>query len=181
MMTTVDGFFEGANRDISWHNVDLEFNEFAIRQLDESDTLLFGRVTYQLMAGYWPTREAVQNDPIVAGKMNSLPKIVFSRTLENAGWNNTKIIRDNITDEIVRLKKQPGKEIAVFGSSGLGVSLLHSGLLDELRIMINPVVLANGTRLFEGIDGKLDAKLTGLKAFRSGNVLLYYEPGKRQS
>lgn len=79
-LVTLDGYFEGPNRDISWHNVDAEFNEYAVDMLNSVDTLLFGRVTYELMAGYWSTPEAMKNDPLVAGKINDLPKIVFSRT-----------------------------------------------------------------------------------------------------
>ncbi len=84
VMVSLDGFFEGPNREIDWHNVDEEFNEFAINQLNDVDTLLFGRVTYQLMASYWPTQSAKESDPIVADKMNNLPKIVFSKTLDQA-------------------------------------------------------------------------------------------------
>ena len=83
-MVTLDGYFEGPNHEIDWHNVDGEFNEFAIEQTGAVDMLLFGRVTYQLMASYWPTPDAIKNDPIVADLMNRLPKIVFSRTLEKA-------------------------------------------------------------------------------------------------
>src|SRR5215813_13484252 len=112
-MTTLDGYFEGPNQDISWHNVDEEFNEFAIQQLDEIGTLLFGRVTYQGMASYWPTEFAISDDPEVAGRMNSLPKIVFSRTLDKAEWNNSKLVKDagRVAEEVLRLKEQPGKDI----------------------------------------------------------------------
>src|SRR5688572_13512557 len=96
MMVTVDGFFEGPDQDIDWHNVDEEFNEFAINQLDEVGVLLFGRVTYQLMASYWPTQSAKQNDPVIAERMNSVPKIVFSKTLETVDWDNTRLIKENI-------------------------------------------------------------------------------------
>src|SRR6266496_5967963 len=110
-MVSLDGFFEGPNRDISWHNVDEEFNEFAINQLNEVDTLLFGRVTYEGMASYWPTEFAISNDPIVAGLMNSLPKIVFSTTLDKAEWNNTRLVNDNAAEEVSKLKGRPGKDI----------------------------------------------------------------------
>jgi dihydrofolate reductase len=95
-LITLDSFFEGANQDISWHNVDAEFNEFAIEQSRSGDTLLFGRVTYQLMASYWPTPDAIKNDPIVADYMNRTPKIVVSRTLEKAEWNNTQVVMSRI-------------------------------------------------------------------------------------
>jgi dihydrofolate reductase len=175
-MITLDGFFEGPNRDISWHNVDKEFNDFAIDQLGKTDLLMFGRVTYELMASYWPTPTAVENDLIVAGKMNSIAKVVFSTTLKTADWNNTRLIKENIREEIAKLKQQSGKDIAIFGSSDLAASLMHTGLIDEYRIMVNPVVLGNGKSLFKGIRDKLRLKLLKTKTFHSGNVLLYYRP-----
>jgi dihydrofolate reductase len=176
MMVTLDGFFEGPNHDIDWHNVDEEFNEFAIQQLDDVDTLLFGRVTYEGMASYWPTQFAKENDPVVADKMNTVPKIVFSRTLDKAEWNNSRLVKEHIAEEVSKLKQQQGRDLAIFGSSDLAVSLLQMGLIDELRIMVNPVVLGNGKRLFAGIDEKLNLKLLKTQTFRSGNVLLYYQP-----
>jgi dihydrofolate reductase len=174
MMVTLDGFFEGPGQSINWHNVDEEFNDFALNQLDEIDTLLFGRVTYEGMASYWPTAVAIENDPIVAGKMNSMPKIVFSRTLQTADWENSRLVKDNIAGEVQRLKEQEGRELAIFGSSDLTTSLLQMGLVDELRIMVNPVVLGQGKRLFEGIDKELHLQLLATTAFRSGNVLMRY-------
>jgi len=177
-MTTLDGFFEGSNQDISWHNVDAEFNEFAIDQLKQVDTLLFGRVTYQGMASYWPTELAIGDDPVVAGLMNSLPKIVFSRTLQEAEWSNTRLVNSNVAEEVSKLKQQPGKEIAIFGSSDLAVTLAENGLIDEYRIIINPVFLGKGTPLLKGITDKLNLQLLKSRTFKSGNVLLYYAPEK---
>lgn len=178
MLTSLDGYFEGPDRDINWHNVDEEFNEFAIQQMGGFGALLFGRVTYELMASYWPTEAAKRDDPIVAGLMNSLPKIVFSKTLERAEWNNTRLVKDNYVEEISRLKQQPGKDIAIFGSSDLAVTFIQHDLIDEYRIMVNPVVLGNGKPLFKGIKEKLNLKLAKTKTFKSGNVLLYYAPDK---
>ena len=175
MMVTLDGFFEGPNQDIGWHNVDEEFNEFAIQQLDDVDTLLFGRVTYEGMASYWPTPFAKENDPIVADKMNKVSKLVFSKTLDKAEWDNTRLVREHVAEEISKLKQQPGKDLAIFGSSDLAVSLLQMGLIDELRMMVNPVVLGSGKTLFNGIREKLNLKLLKTRTFRSGNVLLYYQ------
>lgn len=179
MLVSLDGYFEGPGQDISWHNVDAEFNEFAIKQTSELDTLLFGRKTYELMAGYWPTETAKKDDPIVAGQMNSLPKIVVSKTLEKVEWNNSRLVKSNVAQEITKLKQQPGRDIAIFGSSDLTVALTQMGLVDEYRIMINPVVLGDGKPLFSGMKDKLDLKLLKTKSFRNGNVLLYYQPGKR--
>jgi dihydrofolate reductase len=176
MMVTLDGFFEGPNHDISWHNVDEEFNDFAIKQLDELDTLLFGRVTYDMMASYWPTPQAITDDPVVAGKMNNTPKVVFSRKLATAEWSNTRLVKDNAAAEVAGLKQQPGKDIAIFGSSDLTVSLMQAGLVDELRIMVNPVLLGEGKRLLAGLNESVKLRLTGTRNFSSGNVLIYYRP-----
>jgi dihydrofolate reductase len=176
MMVTLDGFFEGPNHTIDWHNVDKEFNTFANEQLDSVGTLLFGRVTYELMAAYWPTPSATKDDPEIAEKMNRMPKIVFSRTLNNAAWQNTRLIKENIVEEISKLKAEPGKDMILFGSSDLSVTLIQHGLIDEIRIMVNPVVLGNGTTLFNGIQERLRLRLMKTKTFHSGNVLLYYQP-----
>jgi len=178
-MVTLDGYFEGPNQDISWHNVDEEFNEFAINQLKEVDTLLFGRVTYKLMASYWPTDSAIQDDPVVAGLMNGLPKIVFSKTLDFVEWNNATLVKDNVAEEVSRLKQKPGKDIAIFGSSDLAVTLAEHNLIDEYRIIVNPVFLGDGKPLLQGIKNKVNLKLLKARTFKSGNVLLYYMPDKK--
>ena len=174
-MVSLDGYFEGPNQDISWHNVDAEFNDFAIKQLDEIGALLFGRVTYQLMASYWPTPMAREDDPVVADKMNRLPKVVFSRTLDKLEWENSKLVKDHAAEQVSELKQQPGKDLAIFGSSDLAVSLMRTGLIDEFRVMVNPVVFGGGKPLFKGIDNRVKLKLVNSRPFRSGNVLLYYE------
>jgi dihydrofolate reductase len=176
LVATVDGYYEGPNGEFDWPVVDEEFNEFGLQQLDEVDTLLFGRVTYQGMAAYWPTPAAEQDDPRVAAKMNGLSKIVVSRTLHKAEWANTRIVSDDVAGELTRLKQQPGKDIAIFGSSDLTVRLLRVGLVDELRIMVHPVVLGAGKSLFRTADERISLKLSGTRTFRSGNVLLCYQP-----
>jgi len=176
MMVTLDGFFEGPDHEIDWHNVDEEFNEFAIDQLNEVDALLFGRVTYQGMVSYWPTQFAKENDPIIADKMNTIPKFVFSTTLDKVEWSNARLVKEHIAGEVSQLKHEQGRDLAIFGSAKLAVSLLQMGLLDELRIMVNPVVLGNGKPLFTGIHDKVNLKLIKIRTFRSGNVLLYYQP-----
>lgn len=178
-MISLDGFFEGSNQDISWHHVDEEFNQFAVEQTSGVDTILFGRKTYEGMASYWPTESAIKDDPIVAELMNSLPKIVFSRTLQKADWNNTRLVKDNIAAEILELKAQPGKEIAVFGSADLLSSLIQMDLVDEHRIIVNPIVLGNGTPLFKNLKDRLNLKLLKSRKFDSGNVLLYYQPDRK--
>src|SRR5262249_17783325 len=118
-MVSVDGLFERPNGDLDWHVVDDEFNEFAIAQLNAMDAILFGRVNYLGMASYWPTQQAINNDPVVAGKMNSLPKIVFSKTLKKAEWSNSRLVAGDLGEEVSKLKQQPGKDMVIFGSAVL--------------------------------------------------------------
>jgi len=156
--------------------VDKEFNEFAIKQLRSVDTILFGRVTYQLMANYWPTQAAIEDDPIVAKKMNAIPKIVFSRTLNEVEWNNTRLIKGNLAKEISYLKGLPGKNLIIFGSSDLTGVLAQMGFVDEYRLMVNPVIFGSGKPFLRGIEIKQKLRLLRAKTFRNGNVLLYYQP-----
>ena len=151
MMISLDGYYEGPNGDIFWHQVDDEFNDFAIEQLDTVDTLLFGRVTYEMMASYWPTQQARLDDPDVAAKMNDLAKIVFSNTLASADWENTRLVPGEAAEELEKLRQQPGKNLIIFGSSDLAASLARRGLIDEFRIMVNPILLGRGKSLFEGL------------------------------
>jgi dihydrofolate reductase len=176
IMTSVDGFFEGPNSEIDWHNVDDEFNKYAIDFLNTLDTLVFGRKTYELMASYWPTENALKDDPVIAQKMNNLSKIVYSTTLEKAGWNKTKLIKADIADEIARQKLRQCKDLAIFGSSDLALALIPQGLIDEFRVFVNPVFLGRGKTLLSGLDERLKLKLLFTKTFRSGNVLLCYVP-----
>jgi dihydrofolate reductase len=175
-MATLDGFFAGPNGEIDWHHVDEEFNDFAIRQLDTIGAIIFGRVTYLGMASYWPTPQGIQDDPIVAGKMNALPKIVFSHTLGKADWNNTRLVKGSVVEEITRLKQEPGKDLFIFGSADLTSTFIQNNLIDEYRIMVNPVVLGKGQPLFKGVKDRLELKLAEVRPFKSGNVLLYYQP-----
>jgi dihydrofolate reductase len=175
-LVTLDGYFEGPNRDIGWHNVDAEFNEYAIDMLNSADTLIFGRVSYELMAGFWPTPDAIKNDPIIAEKMNTLSKIVFSKTLKKAEWNNTRLVANDLEGEVQRLKKQSGKAMALLGSGNILTQLANRGLIDEYRILVNLIVLGHGNPLFKGIKDRIDLKLTKTRTFRNGNVLLCYKP-----
>jgi len=175
-LTSLNGYFEGPDRDINWHIVDDEFNEFAIQQTGEFGALLFGRITYELMASYWTTEDAKRNDPAITEIMNRLPKIVFSKTLKKVEWENTRLVNENFVEAISKLKQEAGKDIAIFGSSDLAVTLLEHGLLDELRIMVNPIVLGEGKPIFQGIKTQLGLKLLKTRTFKSGNILLYYEP-----
>lgn len=174
-MISADGFFEGPGKEIDWHNVDAEFNNFAIEQLNNASVLIFGRKTYELMAGYWPSVEALKDDPVVAGIMNSIDKIVFSRKLRTADWNNTRIGK-NIEEVGRELKMKNEKDIFIFGSADLASSFTKLKLIDEYRIIISPLLLGKGNPLFKPLNDRLKLKLIRTTIFSSGNVLLIYRP-----
>lgn len=182
---SLDGFFEGPNHAISWHNVDDEFNQFAVEQLKGTDLFLWGRRIYQLMESYWPK---IEENPVtspdnreIARLMNNTEKFVFSRTLdklsETKNWKNAKLIRELNVAEIRHLKERPGKEIGV-GGSNLALSLVKAGLIDEFRIMVVPVAIGRGSTLFQGLEGKLNVELVKTRRFNSGNLLLHYRASK---
>jgi len=173
---TLNGYFQGPNRDISWHRHGAEENEYAVEGFKSGSTLLFGRVTYELMASYWPTPFAIKNDPIVAEGMNHADKIIFSRTLKKAEWNNTRLLKDNIAEEIKKMKQIPLKDMTLLGSGSIATQFAQQGLIDEYQIMVDPVVLGDGTPIFKGLKHTLNLKLTATKTFRSGVVLLSYQP-----
>jgi dihydrofolate reductase len=177
-LVSLDGFMAGPNGELDWFVVDEEFNDYANDLLSKVDAILFGRVTYQLMADYWPTPSATTNEPLIADKMNNLPKIVFSKTLEKVEWNNSRLVKDNIAEEISKLKQQPGKDMVIFGSGSIVSTFTQHGLIDEYRITVNPVVLGSGKPLFKSIKDRIKMKLLKKKTFDSGVVLLYYEPEK---
>ena len=173
-MMTLDGFFSGPSGEIDWHNVDAEFGRFAEEQLAQTGILVFGRRTYELMAGYWTTKETIEGDPGTAGPMNDMEKIVVSTTLREADWQNTRVVSGAVVEELSRLKQAEGKDIAIFGSAELLAALQPAGVIDELRIMVNPVVLGGGVPLFKEEAGRLALKLEKSRQFKSGNVLLTY-------
>jgi len=175
-LISLDGYFAGESGDISWHNVDDEFQEMAIQVSSSGNTLIFGRVTYELMASYWPTEAGLKDDPVVAAGMNKSDKIVFSRTLAKADWNNTRLVKTDMIDEIKRLKQQDGKDLSILGSGSIVSQCAGAGLIDEYHFMLNPVVLGKGKTLFEGLKEKLRLKLISSRTFNNGNALLTYVP-----
>ena len=174
MMVSANGFYERARWDIDWHITDAEFNDFAIAQLDAADTLLFGRVTYEGMASFWPTPEAVAGDPEVARRMNALRKIVFSHTLDHANWNNSRVVAGDVGETIGELKREPGKDMILMGSSDLAVALADRDLIDEYRLMVAPIALGHGKPVLDGLADDLRLRLADVRRFANGNVLLSY-------
>lgn len=173
-VVSLDGCYEGPNREIDWHNVDEAYSDYAADMLDSAGGILFGRVTYQLMAEYWPTAEARRRDPAVAERMNALRKTVFSTTLTHVEWENTTLVHSNFIEAVRSLKREPGKPLVVLGSGMLVRELTRHRLIDEYQLMVNPVLLGAGHRLFTAESGSLKLKLVESRPFASGNVLLRY-------
>jgi dihydrofolate reductase len=179
IFTSLDGFYEGPNGELDWSNVDAEFNDFAVGQLDEADLLGFGRATYEHMAAYWPTEQAKANDPAITSRMNDKSKLVFSRTLADASWSGTTVVRGEATEHMPTIKAAAGKELLVIGSAHLTASLAQAGVLDELRVMVCPIVLGQGRSLFEDLKDRVSLTLLRVRRFESGNLVLTYRPSPR--
>ena len=174
---TLDGYFVDMNGDMSWaHKNDAEWNAFVADNARGDATLLFGRITYELMSGFWPTPHAIENMPAVAEGMNRMPKVVFSRTLDQVSWNNTKLVKGDMLAEVRRMKEESGEDIVILGSGTIVSQLAREGLIDEYEVVVNPVVLGKGRTMFEGVEEKLNLKPTKTRAFGNGNVFLCYEP-----
>lgn len=176
---SLDGYFVDANGDMRFAQnpiPDAEWDAFVSSNAGAGGTLVFGRVTYDLMVSFWPTPMAAQQMPDVAERMNSLPKVVFSRTMQAASWQNTKLIKSDITDEIKKMKNQAGTDMVIFGSGTIVSQLAQAGLIDEYQIVVDPVVLGEGRTMFDGLNEKLTLKLKSSRTFGNGNVLLCYEP-----
>ena len=174
MSASVDGYVEGPGREIDWHRVDDEFDAYAVEMLAASDTLVMGRNTYELMAGYWPN--ATGDDPIVKERMNATPKLVFSKTLKSVAWQNARLATASITDEVARLKQVPGDGLLPVGGSDLATSFLELGLIDELRVIVTPILLGAGKTLLKGITRRHSLRLLSTRTFASGNVVMIYAP-----
>jgi dihydrofolate reductase len=174
---TLDGFMAGPQGEIDWNEpyFDEEMARYVGEEFDTVGTILFGRVTYQLFVQYWPT-QGVKDDPVFAEKMNTLPKIVFSKTLSTVAWNNTRLVKENVAEEIHALKRQEGKDIFIDGSPGLIQSLTRLGLIDEYRLRVHPIVLGSGVPLFKDLKERMPLKLIESKTFHSGVVILHYQP-----
>jgi dihydrofolate reductase len=176
---TLNGYFKGPQGDISWHkDNDPEKNDYANKGLDSDSTLIFGRITYEMMASFWPSPDAMKFNPKMAEGMNNADKIVFSRTLKKANWKNTKLVNGDMIEETKKLKKTSSKNLAIMGSGSIITQLAEHNLIDQYQLMVDPVVIGNGTPIFNNIKGKLDLKLVDSKIFKSGVVLLTYEQTK---
>ena len=171
-MVTLDGYFEGGRPwDLDWHEYvwGPELERFSLDQAKEVGELLFGRKTYEGMAAHWTTAKGE-----TAEFMNSIPKVVFSNTLETAGWTNTRLVKGRAEEEVARLKQEPGRDLFIFGSAELTNSLTRQGQVDEYRIGLNPLVLGGGTPMFKPNGEQMRLKLLEARPMQSGVVLLRY-------
>jgi dihydrofolate reductase len=180
---SLDGYFADAKGDMSFarkDNQDAEWNAFVAGNAAGGGMLLFGRITYELMSGFWPTPIAATSMPVVAERMNGLPKVVFSRTLHRASWNNTRLVAGDLLGEVRAMKQESADDMAILGSGSIVSQLTQHGLIDEYQIVVNPVALGKGRTLFDGLREHVSLKLTNSRTFGNGNVLLCYEPISRQ-
>lgn len=174
---TVDGYFTDKNNDMSWAHAqaDPEWNEFVAGNAKSGGELVFGRVTYQMMESFWPTPAAANSFPEVAEGMNKSPKVVFSRTMDKASWNNTRLLKGDLVDEVRKLKEESGDGLVLMGSGSIVAQLAPAGLIDEYQMVVNPLVLGDGKTMFEGVKEKIKLTLTDSRTFKNGNVLLSYK------
>ena len=173
-MVTLDGYFEGSKPwEIDWHEEvwGEELEQLSLEQSKTADMLLFGRLTYEGMAAYWSSATGE-----IADFMNAVPKVVFSTTLDQAAWNNTRLVKSRAAEEVEELKQQPGNNLYIFGSAQLCATLMPHGLIDEYRLGINPLVLGRGNPLFKQLPDRVRMRLLEARPLRSGCVILRYEP-----
>lgn len=178
MHTSLDGFVAGPNGEMDWIIVDDDIFEYAGKRINESDTALYGRVTYQMMESYWPTAadqpEATRHDKEHSKWYGAATKIVLSKSMRGKHLANTIIISDALSENINKLKEQPGKDIIVFGSPTAAHSLLKRDLIDGFWLFLNPILLGKGIPLFSDVESERKLGLLSSHVFSSGVVALHY-------
>jgi len=179
MHTSLDGFVAGINGEMDWIIVDEEMFDYAGKRTNEADTALYGRVTYEMMESYWPTAAeqpgATKHDIEHSKWYNQVGKVILSKTMKGANLPGTKIISDNVSNEIIQLKQTQGRDIIIFGSPSASHSLMSDNLIDDYWLFVNPILLGQGIPLFKGINNKTELKLVKTIPFASGVVCLHYE------
>jgi dihydrofolate reductase len=174
---SLDGYFTDGNSDMSWaHKHDEEWTAFSSGNAGGEAELLFGRVTYDMMAGFWPTPQAAQMMPNVAAGMNRMRKFVFSRTLKTVEWQGTTLVTGDLVTEAKRLKEQSGPDLLILGSGSIVSQLTEARLIDQYQIVLNPIVVGRGRTLFETVKDKVPLALSSSRQFKNGNVVLTYVP-----
>lgn len=170
MMVSADNFIEDDRKKLDVFKDDDEVLKYFEDLLDSVDIIMFGRRAYELMVDYWPKATGP-----IADKMNKKPKIVFSRTLQSVGWN-TRLIKENIQEEILKLRNEGGRDIVLYAGADVLSTFIKYDLVDEYRLAVYPVVLGKGTPLFKDISHAISLKFIGAKEFKSGVVLMSYQP-----
>jgi len=171
-IVTLDGFFADEEGTQEWHKPGKEVDAFALEQMKTAKAMVFGRKTHEYMATYWPTEKGIQAEPEIAGYMNKLPKIVFSRNGRyTKQWQNSRLAAQPLKKEIESLKKEYNGNIFVFGSADLVDGLVKENLIDEFRLLVNPEVIVEGIPLFKS---KISMKLSEIKSFPDNEVLMIY-------
>ncbi len=176
---SLDGYFRSLDGDVGWTHggkPDPEFDAFIAGNASGGGGLVFGRKTYEMMAQFWPSPMAAAEFPVVARQMNALPKLVFSRTLAAATWQNTTLVDGDVVTEMRRMKKEQGPDLAILGSGSLVAALARAGLVDEFQLLVQPVVLGAGKTMFDGVGEPLRLALTSTRRFANGNLFNVYEP-----
>jgi dihydrofolate reductase len=173
---SLDGYFTDADGDMAWaHRSDPEWDGFVAANARQDGTLLFGRVTYEQMASFWPTPAARQMAPEVARGMTQAAKVVFSRTLKDAPWSNTRVVGDGMLDAVQALKRDTPRDLVVLGSGSIVAQLAQEDLVDEYQTVLVPIVLGAGRTLFEGLDRRQPLQLSHSRVFANGNVVLWHQ------
>ena len=173
---SLDGCYSDADGEMSWaHSQDPEQAEFTASNAKGGGRLVFGRVTYEIMSAFWPTPMAAEMMPDVAAGMNAMPKTIFSRSLKKAAWRNSTIAKDDLASELTRLKDED-LDMSILGSGSIVAQAATAGLLDELQVMLVPVTLGGGKRLFDGIPRSIAWRREEARQFGNGNVFLRYRP-----
>lgn len=177
MSVSLDGFMEGPNHDLRWQLMDDELHRHFNEELAAMGGFLDGRVSYELMAGFWPTADSdpASTEPMIefARIWRDMPKIVYSKTLQRADWNTT-VVRDVVVEEVMELKEQPGGDLAL-GGADLGATFMRLGLIAEYRVYVHPVVIGRGKPMFQPSDARISLQLAETRTFGNGVVLLRYE------
>jgi len=173
---SLDGYFTDADGDMGWaHRSDPEWDGFIAANARQDGMLLFGRVTYEQMASFWPTPIALQMAPDVARHMNRAPKVVFSRSLKEATWSNTRVVGEGMLDAVRALKRDEPQDLVILGSGRIVSQLAQEDLIDEYQMVLVPIVLGSGRTLFDGLGHRLPLQRTRSRTFVNGNVVLWYE------
>ncbi len=181
-MVSLDGCYADETGDVSFaHRDDAETKAFVAENAKGGGVLVFGRITYEMMQKYWPTPMAAKNDPVVARRMNDMPKLVFSSTLKEATWKNTRLVKGDPGRELQKLKAEGSLDMAILGSGSLVAALAAKNLIDEVQLLINPVILGGGKRLFAGVSARPALKLERTRTFENGNVFVSYSPLEQSS